>query len=289
MSAPNKAKLVRFNELSAKAKALDAGDDETLKEIIKAAVDSRLSDTQIESLVAAAARKASITAKAAHAFVKEAREALKKRDANDPAAKAEKKRLGEAAAKAAKIAREAETEHLYELVKDLAESPTLLSDMQKVAHRLGVVNENEAIASAYLACTSRLLKRQAISYLRRGAAASGKNHLITVVLKLFPKSCVIPISSATPMALIYYRGDEVAGADVDSEEGDENALAHNIIVVAEAAVLSRKANGEEHPMTGMLRVLLSDGRLDHLIPLPSTKGGPRRPCTSSAMARVCCC
>jgi hypothetical protein len=272
MSAPNKAKLVRFNELLAKAKALDAGDDETLKEIIKAAVDSRLSDTQIESLVAAAARKASITAKAAQAFVKEAQEALKRRDANEPAAKAEKKRLEVAATKAAKIAREAETEHLYALVKDLAESPTLLSDMQKVAHRLGVVNENEAIAGAYLACTSRLLKRQAISYLRRGAAASGKNHLITVVLKLFPQSCVIPISSATPMALIYYRG-EAAGADVDSEEGDENALAHRVIVVAEAAILSRKANGEEHPMTGMLRVLLSDGKLDHLIPLPSNKGG----------------
>jgi hypothetical protein len=218
-------------------------------------------------------RKARITAKAAQAFVKEARDALKRRDANEPTAKAEKKRLGEAAAKAAKIAREVEAEHLYQLVKDLAESPTLLSDMQKVAHRLGVVNEDEAIASAYLTCTSRLLKRQAISYLRRGAAASGKNHLITQVLKLFPKDCVIPISSATPMALIYYRGDEGAGADTAGEEGDENALAHKIIVVAEAAVLSRKADGTEHPMTGMLRVLLSDGRLDHLIPLPSAKGG----------------
>ena len=272
MSAPNKARLVRFNELLTKAKALDAGDDETLREVIKAAVDSRLSDTQIESLVAAAARKAGITAKAAQAFVKEAREALKKRDANEPTAKAEKRRLGEAAAKAAKIAREAETEHLYALVKDLAESPTLLSDMQKVAHQLGVVNEDEALAAAYLTCASRLLKRQAISYLRRGAAASGKNHLLTQILKLFPTDCVIPISSATPMALIYYRGKD-AKADGDGDTGDENALAHKIILIAEAAVLARKANGDEHPMTGMLRVLLSDGRLDHHIPLPSTRGG----------------
>jgi hypothetical protein len=273
MSAPNKAKLVRFNELLAKAKALDAGDDETLKEIIKAAVDSRLSDTQIESLVAAAARKANIKAKAAQAFAKEAQAALKRRDANEPVAKAEKKRLEEAAAKAAKIAREAEIEHLYALVKDLAERPTLLGDMQDVAHRLGVVNEDEAIAGVYLACTSRLLTRVAISYLRRGASASGKNHLITVVLKLFPKDCIIPISSATPMALIYYRGDGADGADVDRDEGDENALAHKVIIIAEAAVLARKANGDEHPLTGMLRVLLSDGELDHHIPLPSSTGG----------------
>ena len=107
--------------------------------------------------------------------------------------------------------RDVERARLWASCRAIAESKTLLADIRGVTHRLGVVNENEAIAGAYLACTSRLLKRQAISYLRRGAAASGKNHLITVVLKLFPKSCVIPISSATPMALIYYRGDEGRG------------------------------------------------------------------------------
>jgi hypothetical protein len=269
MTTPREVKLKKYNELLERAKTLVAGDDEGLKELIAAAVNARLSDTQIDSLLAVAGRTTKIKAQTAKSLAHKAKEELKRRDDGSPKAKADKK----AAEAAARTVREAEIAALYERVKDLAKSPTVLSDMQKVAHRLGVVNEDEAIAGAYLACSSRLLKRQALSYLRRGAAASGKNHLITTVLKLFPKTCVIPISSATPMALIYYRGDETAGAGVDSEEGDKNALAHRIIVVAEAAILSRKANGEEHPMTGMLRVLLSDGKLDHFIPLPSAKGG----------------
>jgi hypothetical protein len=257
------ARLRRYNELMEQVKRLVKGDDEGLRALIDAAVAGPLSDLQLESVVSAAARSAGVKEKSANDLVKAAREDLKRKEAATPQAKEEKKRRDEAEAKAAEIT-------LWESCRDTAESKTLVADMRNVVHRLGVVREDEAIAGAYLACASRLLKRQAISYLRRGAAASGKNHLITVVLKLFPRDCVIPISSATPMALIYYRGE---GADIDSEEGDENALAHKIIVVAEAAVLSRKANGDEHPLTGMLRVLLSDGKLDHHIPLPSSKGG----------------
>jgi hypothetical protein len=68
----DKAKLQRFNELLEKAKALTGGDEEGLKEIIKAAVDIRLSEVLIESLIAAAARKTRISVKAARASMKEA-------------------------------------------------------------------------------------------------------------------------------------------------------------------------------------------------------------------------
>jgi hypothetical protein len=46
--------------------------------------------------------------------------------------------------------------------------------MTGVVRRLGVVKEDEAIAGTYLAGTSRLLKRRAISYLRRERRRAAK-------------------------------------------------------------------------------------------------------------------
>src|SRR5262249_15707835 len=121
------------------------------------------------------------------------------------------------------------------------------------------------IRGAYLAFASRLLKRAAISYLRRGAAAAGKNHLPLAVLRLIPDESVLQISSGTPMSLIY----------IGEGDNDINALKGKIILVMEAAILARKANGDEHPMTGMLRTLLSEGRLDHHITVPQPQGLPK--------------
>lgn len=136
--AINNARLQKYNELAGRAKQLLPGDDEGLKELIVAAVDARLSDTQVESLIAVAARTTQIKTATAKGFVQKAKEELKRRDAGSPKAKADKK----AAEKAAETVRKAEITVLYGRVRDLAESPTLLGDMQKVAHRLGVVNEN---------------------------------------------------------------------------------------------------------------------------------------------------
>jgi hypothetical protein len=66
---------------------------------------------------------------------------------------------------------------------------------------LGLVGDRAAIGGAYLAMTSRLLKDNAISLLRRGAPAGGKNYLISTLARLMPKESVISISSASPMAL----------------------------------------------------------------------------------------
>jgi hypothetical protein len=256
----------RFTSLHRIAEALAPGDESGLKALLSDVAHDKFSEARADPILRAAAKATKISFGIAKSLFGRAAGELRRKQNASPAAQA-------AAQLVRQTERDVERARLWEACRSVAESPTLLANMRIVAHRLGVVSEDASIAGAYLACTSRLLKRRAISYLRRGAAASGKNHLLAVVLKLFPEESVLPISSATPMALIYYRGNEAEGADVDSDEGDEKALAHKIIVIAEAAILSRKANGDEHPLTAMLRILLSEGKLDHHIPLPSGKGG----------------
>jgi hypothetical protein len=251
------------------ADALAIGDEDELKRILKAAVDDRLSEMHVETLVNVATRKTRLAKGQAKAFVKREQKELALRDADTPEAKAEQDRREKAEVEAAGITKRIEAARLYGSCKSIAKSATLLDDLVRVVHRLGVVGEDASIAGEYLACTSRLLKLRAISHLRRGAAASGKNFLITMTLRFFPESCVILISSATPMALIYYSGD---GEDDEDSEDNIDVFAHKIVVIAEAAVLAKKANGDEHPMTGMLRILLSEGQLDHYIPLPQGNG-----------------
>jgi hypothetical protein len=56
---------------------------------------------------------------------------------------------------------------------------------------------------------------------------------------------------------------------------DENALQHKIIVVAEAAALAQRANGDENPGLILLRSLLSEGRVDRLVTIPQREGPPQ--------------
>jgi predicted ATPase with chaperone activity len=71
-------------------------------------------------------------------------------------------------------------------------------------HRLGVVGEKTAIKACYPAATSRLHRSGAISLLRRGAPASGKNYLIDAVIRLLPPESVVICSSTSDKALAYY-------------------------------------------------------------------------------------
>ena len=156
---------------------------------------------------------------------------------------------------------EAERARLWRSCKDIAESPTLLADVEAVVHKLGVVGEGAAIRGAYLTASSRLNSTSAISLLRRGAASAGKNFLITKTLRLIPADSVIHMSSGSPLSLVYYGG------------GDEDALKHKVLYLAEAAILAdRKAS--ESPLAVMLRTLISEGRLDHNVALPQADGSP---------------
>jgi hypothetical protein len=143
--------------------------------------------------------------------------------------------------------------------REIAESPTLLADMEAMVRRLGVVGESAAIRGAYLTASSRLNSESAICLLRRGAPAGGKNFLISKVLALIPAESVVHMSSGSPLSLVYYGG------------GDEDALKHKIVYVPEAAIIAEK-NGAESPLTVMLRLLISEGRLDHNVALPQEGG-----------------
>jgi hypothetical protein len=150
-------------------------------------------------------------------------------------------------------------ERLERSCKEIAESPRLLAYVEEMVRRHGVVGESGAIRGTYLTASSRLNSASAICLLRRGAPAGGKNFLISNTLALIPTDCVVHMSSGSPLSLVYYGG------------GDEDALKHKIVYVPEAATIAER-NGVESPLTIMLRLLISEGRLDHNVTLPQSDG-----------------
>lgn len=254
-----------FAELLAKGEALARGDDAGLRALIVDMLAASFSNERHDMLLRVAAKASGFALTTVRNLADRTKLEITEEERDTPEAREAQRRAKDAAEEAARIEREAERERLWQSCSQIALSTSLLADMEALVHKLGVVGEGAAIRGAYLAAASRLLKTTAISYLRRGAAAGGKNHLVKLVLRLFPEGSVIEISSATPQALIY----------LGEDENDVNALKHKIILIAEAAILTRKANGDEHPMTGMLRVLLSEGKLDHWIPVLQRGGTPK--------------
>jgi hypothetical protein len=133
--------------------------------------------------------------------------------------------------------------------------------MTAFVEKLGVVGEGPAIRGAYLAFSSRLLKRRAICLLRRGAPSGGKNYLFEIVFQLIPEEAIVRVSSSSPLALIYY------GA------GDENSLKYHIVYIPEAASLVERG-GTESPMAVMLRGLISEGSIDRIVTVTRPNAPP---------------
>ena len=144
---------------------------------------------------------------------------------------------------------EAKRSAIYERCKNIATNPRLLIAMTDVVARLGVVAERGAILATYLTATSRLCRRRAISLLRRGAAASGKNHVADTVFNLIPEESIVPAIGGSPKALAYFGGVEAV-----------DALKHKLIYIPEAAAIADRY-GVESEFTTMLRVLISEGRI----------------------------
>jgi hypothetical protein len=69
------------------------------------------------------------------------------------------------------------------------------------------------------------------------------------------------MSSGSPLSLVYYGG------------GDEDALKHKVLYLAEAAFLA-DGKAPESPLAVMLRTLISEGRLDHNVAVPQADGSP---------------
>jgi hypothetical protein len=175
------------------ARKLEPDHDAGVAKLMATAAQGRLSDVQVDMLIKA-------IGKATKVGIKVLRQAWARALAvyvnAKRAAEAPEHERREAEAEAA-AAREQEDERkrLEASCRDITNSPTLLADLETAVHAAGVVGEGAAIRGAYLAGTSRLLASKAISLLRRGAAASGKNVLFTTVFSFFPDEDVIHMSS----------------------------------------------------------------------------------------------
>jgi hypothetical protein len=236
-------------------------DEEGAKDIIAAVVPAELSPLVVASLMKPFAKALGIDLKDAKSFWKAAEEQAKAAAFARPDIREERERAQreEAERQQAEIA--AEQERIWQACRSIAESPTLLADMVKLVQRLGVVGERASIKGVYMAASSRFNASSSICLVRLGAPAGGKNYLVSTTLKIIPDDAVVNISSGSPLSLVYYGG------------GDENALKHKVLYVPEAAVIAER-EGNESLLTVMLRLLISERRLDHNVAVPKGSGPP---------------
>ena len=225
-------------------------DEDSARALVAIAVETKLSDLAIESLLPDLAKALGVKIPTAKKFWNESAKQVRTAMAKDAARKTEQDSQRETAE---------ERRRLWARCRTIAESPNLLAKMVDVSHRLGLVGESASLRGAYLTATSRFNPDSAICYLRRGAAAGGKNFLLDKTLTLIPEEEVIRVSSSSATALIYH-GD-----------GDEDALKFKIIYVPEAASIAEK-NGVENPTTILLRILISEGRIDHRVTVTQSDG-----------------
>jgi hypothetical protein len=251
-----------FDALLARAEALAKGDDAGLKALVADLLGAEFSDERCDPILRAAARVTGIGLKIAKDLAARARVELKRRAEATPAAHKAKLLVQEAQAKAAQAERDAEIARLWASCKDLAEDEHVLAKMGVASQRAGMVGEEQSIRAICLSMVSRLLRDGGVNLLRRGAPAGGKNFLVSTAMALMPPESMIVLSGSSPTGLIYF-GD------------DENALRHKLIIVAEAAAIAAKGNGDEHPVTILLRTLLSEGHIDRLVTVPQPNGLPK--------------
>ena len=238
-------------------------DEQGARAIVADVVKAAFSDLAVETLIKPLVESLGVSIPAARKFWKDAARAAREaaaaeavRRVAEQRVESERESVGQRQAAAAD-----ERDRLWSSCREIAESPTLLADMEELVHELGVVGEGASIRGAYLAASSRLCRHGALCLLRRGAAAGGKNYLISKALRLIPDDAVIHMTSGSPLSLVYY-GD-----------GDEDAFKHKAIYIPEAAVLAER-NGVESSLTFMLRTLISEGRLDHHVVLTQASGPP---------------
>ena len=248
LTAEETAKSPEFAKLIEEAKALPEGSDTGALDLMAKAAMMHLSDIQVDVLLRAIHKSTGIGLRQLRPgwklLLKRAREEEWEANAAERArARAEQEARWQ-------HEREKEREQLWASCKGIAESKTLLADMEAAAHKLGVVNEGAGIRAAYLTATSRLLLDDAVRLLRLGAPASGKNHPVEKVLMLIPQSAVVHVSGSSPKVLAYYGGD------------DPDALQHKIIYIPEAQIIAAK-HEVENEFAIMLRSLISEGRVVH--------------------------
>jgi hypothetical protein len=229
-------------EIKAGAASLNKDDKDGAKRLVKAATFAKADAIDKAQIIKALAKSLGVDKAAVRCLWRDVDSAMR-------IANAATRMDGERLRETERLAREAKRAELYERCKHIATNPDLLKHMLDLVRRMGVISERRGIIAAYIVAASRLHIRGAISLLRRGAAASGKNHLADAVLRLIPEESVITAISGSPKALAYYGGAQA-----------EDALKNKVVYIPEAAAIADKG-GVEGEFTTMLRVLISENRI----------------------------
>ena len=126
----------------------------------------------------------------------------------------------------------------WELCRELAQSPDVLSLAADTVASLGVAGETRAVKLLYLAAMSRLLEGdRPVSIAVKGPSSAGKSYTTERVLSLFPPSAYYALSSMSERALAY----------------SEEPLEHRMLVIYEAAGMAGDFTSY------LIRSLLSEG------------------------------
>jgi hypothetical protein len=258
-SAGEEARSPTFAALMEEARALKPGDDTAVIGLLVKGAALHLNEMQADFLLKAIRKATGMGLKLLRKTWKFWQDEIAKREEAE-GREARERTAADWAAKAAE-ARRQYRDRLYESCRHIAESRTLLADMEEVVHALGAVGESASIRQLYLVCVSRLLDDEAARLLRVGAPSSGKNLVVEKVLKLIPNGEVVPFSGSSPKALAYYGGL------------DDGALKGKIVYIPEAAIMIGR-DGVESDFTIMLRNLISEGRIVYQTVVLQKKGPP---------------
>src|SRR4029077_5241710 len=161
-------------------------DEEGARAIIADVVKAGFSDLAIETLIKSLAAAFGVSIPVAKKFWKDAANQTRGAAAAETVKLAAEMQARFEQESAEQRRRETAGEHdrLWLSCKKIAESPTLLADMEKTVRSLGLGGGSASLAGAYLTASSRFNKKSAICLLRRGAPAGGKNFLFDMTFVL---------------------------------------------------------------------------------------------------------
>ena len=194
-------KPILSRALLKRAEALKNGDDIGLEALAQAAIEAQLSLPRMDKLAARRQQGSRFRppCSAVKLLTKSATSSIAKgKPKSKPTRPLQRRQTAarQAAIEAEKAAREAERERLWQACRDIATAPNLLNRMALLSRQVGVIGEVSAIKGSYIAVTSRLMRSDAISILRRGAPSGGKNFLFAHVTALIPEESLITVTGA---------------------------------------------------------------------------------------------
>jgi len=186
------AKIQTFNDCMTAAGALESGDRASVMALLGRAAAIGLSSLQADMLVKAVQKTTGIGIKTLRKTLADETEEARLKAWKAGTAERERVAVAQETERRRKI--EEERARLWNSCSRIAESTTLLTDMETVARQLGVVGEGASVRQLYLTYASRLLSDDSVRLLRLGAPAAGKNLVVERTLEFIPPDCVIRFS-----------------------------------------------------------------------------------------------